>query len=72
MTRCPYCDCPETHPGAHRPVSVEPKTSFWRKIHLGHPNFEENNAPAPIDVKKFHAAIAKRFPKVLAELAKSD
>jgi DNA repair photolyase len=39
MTRCPYCDLDETHPGAHKPVEVEPKTSFWRKIHLGHPNF---------------------------------
>lgn len=53
FTVCSYCGVPEIAPGSHKPLSVEPATTWWRKIHLGHPNFVvEDVIEAPKKPKK--------------------
>lgn len=44
---CSYCDVPEASPGSHRPIKSEPRTTWWRKVHVGHPNFPEEDGPPP-------------------------
>ena len=39
-TICSFCNSPEISPGGHKPVNAEPETTWWFKVHEGHPKFE--------------------------------